>query len=105
MLEAKVEEHLVETTKARGGWAAKMIDLGRAGAPDRELRMPGGVLIYAETKKPKGSRFQPGQKPYHEELRRLGFAVVTLYTIEAIDAFWHTYDFNKGLGIGRAVQP
>ncbi len=102
MLEAQVEEYLVATTEARGGWCAKMRDLGRTGMTDRELRMPGGIIIFAETKKPKGSRYQAGQKRYHEKLRSLGFVVVVLYTIEAIDSFWHYFD--RGRVCGAAVQ-
>jgi hypothetical protein len=98
MLEAKVEEYLVSTTEARGGWCAKMRDLGRKGMTDRELRMPGGHIVFAETKKPKGSRYEAGQIRYHEKLRSLGFDVVTLYTHSQIDAFWRSYD-------GRTIQP
>lgn len=104
MLEAKVEAYLVATTELRGGWCAKMIDAGRRGAPDRELRMPGGKIYFIELKKPKGSRFQGGQEGYHQRLRDLNFYVDTLYTIEAIDSFWTRYDRLWDHRSGRAVQ-
>lgn len=89
--EAKVEDHLVAGVKARRGWAAKMIDAGRKGAPDRECRFPGPLTIYVETKAILG-RFEAGQEQYHKDLRALGYVVLVLWTIPQIDAFFADYD-------------
>ncbi len=91
--EAAVEDYLVECTEARDGWAAKMVDIGRIGAPDRELRFPGPLTIYAETKA-KNGRLRPGQPSYHEALREMGYTVVVLWTIEQVDKFFLDYDRN-----------
>jgi hypothetical protein len=91
--EANVEDRLVEGAAARGGRAAKMVDTGRAGAPDRQLLMPGRI-IWVETKA-KNGRLRPRQKPYHEELRSYGYVVLTLWTMEQVDQFWTDYDIGK----------
>jgi hypothetical protein len=89
--ESKVEQQLVKGCKARGGWAAKMVDTGRRGAPDRELRFPEGKVIYAETKAADGI-LQSWQSHYHADLRALGFKVVVLWTIEHVDRFFANVD-------------
>lgn len=89
--ESKVEDHLVDGTRRRGGWCAKMIDAGRRGAPDRECRFPAGVLIYVETKCERG-KLAPWQEDYHKKLRVLGFAVLVLWTIAQVDVFFSDYD-------------
>lgn len=89
--EAKVEDYLVLGVAARGGWAAKMVDKGRRGAPDRELRFPPARTIYVETKA-KNGRLRPGQPEYHSALRALGYLVLVLWTIEQVDEFFSDYD-------------
>lgn len=93
--EATVEDRLVEGALARGGRAAKVVDLGRRGAPDRQLFMPGRLRaprsIWIETKA-KGGVLKSWQKRYHEELRRCGYDVLTLWTVEQVDEFWKIYD-------------
>jgi hypothetical protein len=89
--EAKVETYLVEGTKARKGWAVKVIDLGRRGAPDRELRFQGAKTIFAETKADLG-RLESWQKLYHEDLRSLGYVVLVIWTIAQVDKFFSDYD-------------
>jgi hypothetical protein len=89
--EAKVEFYLVYGVAKRGGWAAKMVDKGRRGAPDRECRFPGGRIVYVETKC-KNGRLEPWQSEYHESLRDLGFTVLLLWTIEQCDEWFHHID-------------
>jgi hypothetical protein len=84
--EAIVEDHLVAGVAALGGWAAKMVDKGRRGAPDRECRFPGPVTIFVETKARRGV-LKPWQAEYHVLLRELGYTVLTLWTIEQVDGF------------------
>jgi hypothetical protein len=91
MAETSVEQHLVEGVAARGGWAAKMVDKGRKGAPDRECRFPGPNTIFVETKFT-GGRYEAGQEQYHVDLRKLGYVVLTLWTIEQVDKFFSDYD-------------
>lgn len=89
--EAKIEDYLVDGVKERGGWAAKMIDKGRRGAPDRELRFPVATTIYVETKSGNGT-LETWQKQYHRELRDLGYQVLVFWTIAQVDKFFSDYD-------------
>jgi len=89
--ESKVEDYLVTGVVKRGGWAAKIVDTGRRGVPDRECRFPGPNTIYVETKADKG-RLKPWQKEYHTLLRSLGYLVFVLWTNEQVDEFFKHYD-------------
>jgi hypothetical protein len=89
--ESKIEMLLVNGVTARGGWAAKMVDAGRRGAPDRECRFPNGRIIFVETKAP-GGKLKPWQEEYHRDLRKLGFHVLTLWTEDQVNAFLKAYD-------------
>jgi hypothetical protein len=88
--EAAVEDRLVAGALARSGRAAKMVDTGRRGAPDRILYLP-GQPIWVETKA-KDGRLAPWQERYHDELRSYGYMVLVLWTIEQVDNFWMRYD-------------
>lgn len=87
-----VEDYLVEQTEARGGWCAKMVDVGRLGAPDRELRMNHGVLIFAETKPSKAEKLRVSQNRYADKLKTLGFEVVALHSKADVDQLFARYD-------------
>jgi hypothetical protein len=89
--ETKVEDSLVDGVAARGGWAAKMVDAGRRGAPDRECRFPNGRIIFVETKAPDG-KLKSWQEEYHRDLRKLGFNVLTLWTEAQVALFLKAYD-------------
>ena len=89
--EAIVEDFLCEGVKARGGWAAKMVDAGSRGAPDRECRFPFGRIIYIETKALLGKLSGP-QVNYHRRLRALGYTVLVLWTIPQVEKFFSDYD-------------
>lgn len=91
--EACVEDHLVQGVRARGGWAAKMVDKGRRGAPDRECRFPNAVLVYVETKAKYGV-LKKWQQNYHTDLRALGCFVLVLWTIPQVDHFLSAYDLG-----------
>jgi len=92
--EATVEDYLVAGTARRGGWAAKMVDKGRRGAPDRELRFPKAHTIYVETKA-KNGRLYRWQKEYHDALRALGYVVLVLWTVQQVDDFFWRYDLGS----------
>lgn len=93
--EAAVEDYLVAGTAKRGGWAAKMVDKGRRGAPDRELRFPKAHTIYVETKAKNGV-LKRWQAEYHNALRALGYRVFVLWTIQQVDEFFWFYDRDIG---------
>lgn len=98
MKESVVENFLCTGIAERGGWAAKMIDKGRRGAPDRECRFKGALTIYVETKTI-GGHLNSWQKRYHMDLAALGYMVLTLWTIDDVSKFFS--DFDRGMyGIG-----
>lgn len=78
--EQAVELHLCATVKAAGGLCIKLNPFSMRGIPDRLVLMPGGMLVFVELKKPKGSKFEPLQERWHDKLRTLGFIVSVCYT-------------------------
>jgi hypothetical protein len=89
--ESAVENYLRDGVKARKGWAAKMVDKGRRGAPDRECRFPRAITIYIETKAENGC-LKPWQEQYHTDLRDLGYIVLVLWTAGQVSRFFADYD-------------
>lgn len=86
MLEAKVEDCLVDGVESLGGLAFKFVPAGIIGIPDRIVLLPGGRLIFVELKKPDG-KVKPWQTRMHQTLRNLGFRVEVLWTIEQVNGF------------------
>lgn len=82
-LEKEIERKLVEIVKRHGGKCLKWVCPGWRGVPDRILLLPGGKVIFAELKRPKGSKVDPLQKKWREWLTALGFTV------------WHVYDYDQ----------
>ena len=74
-LEKDMERALVGAVKRRGGMALKWVCPGWAGVPDRIVLLPGGRVLFAELKRPKGGEVRKLQEWWHGTLRRLGFTV------------------------------
>ena len=74
-LEKDMERALVGAVKRRGGMALKWVCPGWAGVPDRIVLLPGGRVLFAELKRPKGGEVRKLQEWWHGRLRRLGFTV------------------------------
>lgn len=91
MLESAVEKRLVKEVKARGGWAIKFIP-SVSGLPDRIVLLPGGRLFFVELKRPKGGVVAEHQKVVHAKLRRLGFRVDVLSSIDEVLAWTKVVD-------------
>lgn len=91
MREAQLERKLCQQVKAIGGRALKFVSPGTAGVPDRIILLPGGVVCFAELKKP-GGRIRVLQTYRIKQLRELGFRVFIVDSPEAIHAF---IDFLK----------
>ena len=79
-LEKDIEQKLIKIVKRHGGKCPKWVSPGWAGVPDRLCLLPGGWIIFVETKRPKGSRVAALQKKWREWLQDLGFMV------------WHVYN-------------
>lgn len=111
MLEATVEDHLVERVKEIGGEVRKVKWIGRRHAPDRVVMLPSrfspkwdgkslgpGTICYAHDRtrpaatiwvelKAPGKKPRPGQVREHQRMRDMGQDVRVLDTIEAVDKF------------------
>lgn len=85
LLEREVEARLEKRVKALGGLCLKFLPDYARGMPDRLVLLPGGVLFWAETKRPRGGRLDSAQLVRHAQLRRLGQRVEVLWDFDSID--------------------
>jgi len=83
MRESEVEQHLIRRAKERGGDARKVKWIGRKGAPDRLVLLP-GRHFFVETKRP-GKKAEAHQRREHERLKIAGFQVFVLDSKYAIN--------------------
>ena len=83
MREKQIEMKLVEAVNRRGGLCPKWISPGLNGVPDRLILLPGGRIAFAELKAP-GKTPRPLQRHRIEQLRKLGFRVYVIDSIEQI---------------------
>jgi hypothetical protein len=84
LLEKEVEKKLREMIERHGGRCLKWVCPGNAGVPDRLILLPGGRVIFAETKRPKGGVLSARQKWWRKELQRLGFWYTVVWTLEDV---------------------
>lgn len=85
MRESTIEDHLVRRAREVGGEVRKVKWIGRRGAPDRVVMLPGGRLYWVELKRP-GQKAAPHQAREHERMRGMGQTVVVIDSFEAIEA-------------------
>lgn len=78
-LEKEIEEKLLKVVKGLGGKCPKWVSPGSSGVPDRIILLPGGRIIFAELKRPKGSEVSALQKVWRRWLQALGFTVWHIY--------------------------
>jgi len=84
--ESVVERELAQRVRDRGGRCEKVTVLGSRGFFDRLILLPGGRVIFAELKRPRGGRLSAHQKMYRDEYVALGAAVVLIKNTKDIDA-------------------
>lgn len=84
-LENEVEGHLRRRVEKAGGLCVKFLPDFARGFPDRIVLLPRGVLVWVETKRPKGGVLSPVQKVQHVLLRRLGQRVEVVWTKDQAD--------------------
>jgi hypothetical protein len=72
-LEKEIEQKLTAMVKRHGGFCLKWVCPGWSGVPDRLLLLPGGLVYFVETKRPKGGRLSSLQKWWQRQLSGLGF--------------------------------
>lgn len=99
MRERDIEKHLVQRVKELGGEVRKVKWIGRRGAPDRLVMLPGpwcgfesnGTFwasprtIWVELKAP-GVKPEPHQLREHERMRAMGQRVEVIDSIEGVEA-------------------
>jgi hypothetical protein len=73
--ESAVEAELVRRVEALGGVCIKIQAIGVRGFFDRIVVLPGGRVIFAEVKKPKGGRLSAHQIRYADLFTALGVRV------------------------------
>lgn len=82
--EKDIENKLRLMVEHHGGLCLKWVCPGWSGVPDRLILLPGGRVIFAETKRPKGGRLSRLQKWWRERLQKLGFWAVVVWDDENI---------------------
>lgn len=92
MLEAAIEEHLIERVGELGGEIRKVKWIGRNSAPDRRVMLPRpGFPCWVELKNPETIRTFPAdareraQAREHERMRKQGEIVYVIGTIEQVE--------------------
>lgn len=86
-LEKEIEEKLRKTVEAAGGKCLKWVCPGWTGVPDRLVLLPGGRIIFVETKRPKGGVLSPMQKTWRRWLIELGFTYYTIWDYDNLKTF------------------
>lgn len=84
MEENRVERRLMKQVEKIGGKAYKWNPTGVIGVPDRMVLLPGGRVIFIELKAP-GKKLRKIQEYRAKELRKLGFQVECLDTVERVN--------------------
>lgn len=83
MREKDIEAKLVSVVRASGGVCWKFVSPGTAGVPDRIVLMRSGRIGFVEVKAP-GEKPRPLQKLRIKTLKKLGFRVYVLDSVEQI---------------------
>lgn len=77
-LEKEVESALRIMIERHGGLCLKWVCPGWSGVPDRIILLPGGRVLFAELKRPRGGKVAPLQAWWSNRLAKLGFCHVFL---------------------------
>ena len=83
MRESTIEAYLVKRVKDLGGETRKVAWIGRNGAPDRLVMLP-GLTLWVELKAP-GKEAEPHQLREHKRMQMLGQIVHVVDSFEAIE--------------------
>lgn len=86
-LERDIEKKLREKVEQHGGRCLKWVCPGWQGVPDRIVLLPGGRIMFVETKRPKGGSLSEMQKWWHKTLRWLGFDVWVIWNWHDLETF------------------
>lgn len=84
MLEKQIENKLTRSVKKAGGIALKFVSPGFAGMSDRLVLLPDGRCAFVELKAT-GKLPRPLQTARHRMLKKLGFKVYVIDSVEQIE--------------------
>lgn len=84
MRERDVEKYLVERVERLQGRADKFVSPGLNGVPDRLVKLPLWPAFLVELKKP-GEPLKTHQVEVHKDMRRAGWDIYVVDTIEGVD--------------------
>lgn len=96
-MEREVEAKLTKTITSHGGECLKFVSPGWAGVPDRIILLPGGRIMFAETKRPVGGELSRLQKYWINRLRCLGFDIHVVWNFEDVKAIKSVIENYYGL--------
>lgn len=82
MRENQIENYLVKCVTGLGGEVRKVKWIGRRGAPDRLVMLP-GLSVWVELKAP-GEKVKPHQMREHERMKVLGQKVKVIDSLEGV---------------------
>lgn len=86
-LEREIEKKLRRLVESHRGWCLKWVCPGWSGVPDRILLLPGGRVMFVETKRPKGGKYSAMQDKWRDWLLGLGFHYYRIKDPEELAAF------------------
>ena len=85
MLEKQIEKYFCERVARAGGVAEKVTSLSARGYFDRVAVLPGGRVIFAEIKKPRGGVIAAHQRERHRRYLELNAEVAVIKTYDDVD--------------------
>lgn len=83
-LEKDIETKLRQMVERHGGKCLKWVCPGWVGVPDRIVLLPGGRVLFVETKRPNGGRIDPMQQIWKKWLKQLGFQHYFIHDEDAL---------------------
>jgi hypothetical protein len=87
-LEKDIEKKLHDMVEDRhGGRCLKWVCPGWTGVPDRILLLPGGLIMFVETKRPKGGRYSAMQDKWRDWITALGCHYYRIKNMEELAVF------------------
>lgn len=90
-LEKDIETKLRKLVEGYGGRCLKWVCPGWVGVPDRLILLPGGRIIFVETKRPKGGRLSAMQIKWRDWLTGLGFQYMQVWDKADLCRFAYMY--------------
>lgn len=90
MKESVIENYLKSEVKKLKGLAIKLNSMSMSGLPDRMVLLPGGIIFFAELKRP-GQKARLLQLATHRILENLGFEVYVIDTKDKVKEVLKNY--------------